>query len=125
MNDNLAGFLEVLGGAEEPIGMFYTDTEPDAGFAPKEGVPVSRELEQRNEIDWSATWKTFSCVMGNIWLARRKNTAAYFEARRYGCVGGSFYLGFHRPQLEFIAHYAFSRRSTRDRPLPDSVFSSR
>jgi len=108
MDDKLSNFLEALGHPEEPMGMFYTDTEPEGGYVPKEGVSVSRELEERGEIDWNAVWKSFSCVMGNIWLARKKNTAAYFEARRYGCIGGSFYLGFHKPQLDFIAHYVSS-----------------
>lgn len=105
MNDSLTGLLEALGLTEEPFGMFYTDAEPEEGFVPKEGQPVSFEKEQRGEIDMPALWSNWSCVMGNIWLARRKKTAAYFEAKRFGCVGGSFYLGFHKPQLETIAHY--------------------
>ena len=32
-------------------------------------------------------------------------TAAYFDRERFGCLGGAFYLGFLKPQLEFIAHY--------------------
>ncbi len=105
MSDSITRLLEALGGADEPFGMFYTDTEPDGGFVPKEGALFSCEMEQRGEIDGAALWKNWSCVMGQIWLARKKKTAAYFEARRFGCVGGSFYLGFHKPQLEMIAHY--------------------
>lgn len=105
MNEMSKAFLEALGYDAEPFGMFYTDREPEDGFAPKPGPPVSAELEQRGAIDWQAVRGAFSCVMGNLWLARKKNTAAYFEAARYGCLGGSFYLGFHRPQLDFVARY--------------------
>ncbi len=28
--------------------------------------------------------------------------------QHYGCLGGSFYLGFHKPQLDFITHYVSS-----------------
>ncbi len=105
MLDSLQVFLEALGLSEEPMGMFYTDVEPEAGYAPKEAPSPSLEKEQRGKIDWDGLWGGFSCVMGQIWLARKKHTAAYFEASRFGCVGGSFYLGFHKPQLDFIAHY--------------------
>ena len=105
MSEQPAAFLEALGYSEEPFGMFYTDTEPESGFVPKEGPEFSYEMEQRKELDFSVLFQNWSCVMGNIWLARKKNSAAYFEARRFGCLGGSFYLGFHKPQLEFITHY--------------------
>ncbi|MCK8601366.1 DUF169 domain-containing protein [Desulfoferrobacter suflitae] len=105
MERNRSDFLEALGHLEEPMGMFYTDVEPAEGFTPKQGAAFSYEMEQRAEVDWRVLWQNFSCVMGNIWLARKKNNAAYFDAQHYGCVGGSFYLGFHKPQLDFIAHY--------------------
>ena len=105
MSDRATAFLKALGYPEEPFGMFYTDTEPESGFVQKEGPAFSSEMEQRGEVDYPALFRDWSCVMGKIWLARKKKSAAYFEARRFGCVGGSFYLGFHRPQLEFIAHY--------------------
>jgi len=105
MSDRSTAFLEALGYAEQPFGMFYTDTEPEKGFVPKEGAAFSFQMEQRGEIDFSALFQNFSFVMGKIWLARKKNSAAYFEATRPGCVGGSFYLGFHRPQLDFISYF--------------------
>ena len=105
MSDRPGAFLEALGYSEEPFGMFYTDTEPESGFVPKEGAAFSSDMEKRGEVDFSALFENWSCVMGHIWLARKKKSAAYFEARRFGCIGGSFYLGFHKPQLEFIAHY--------------------
>ena len=101
MEDSLKEFLSALGYTEEPMGMFYTDIEPESGFAPKEGAVIQQEMDKGVE----AAFQNWSCVMGHVWLARRKQSAAYFEARRYGCIGGSFYLGFHKPQLDLIARY--------------------
>lgn len=103
--DALAGLLDALGLPETPYGMFYTNDEPASGFAPEAGPPLSIEAEQAGTIDWGAVWGSFSCVLGKLWLARRKGEAAWFAADRYGCPGGSFYLGFHQPQLDFIACY--------------------
>jgi len=108
MNNREGDFWETLGYSEEPFGVFYTDTEPESGFVPKEGATFSNDMELRCELDFSALFQNWSCVMGNIWLARRRKSSVYFDARRFGCIGGSFYLGFHRPQLQFIAHYVSS-----------------
>lgn len=105
MSDALTEFLGALGLVEEPFGIFYTDTEPAQGLSPNPGPPLSVELEQAGQVDWGAVFGNFSCVLGKVWQARKKHTAAYFEAGRYGCPGGSFYLGFHKPQLDTIAQY--------------------
>lgn len=105
MSSSLKAFLEALGNLEEPMGMFYTDIEPESGFVPKEGASFSYEMEQAGELNGAALWENWSCVMGNVWIARKKKTAAYFEAKRFGCVGGSFWLGFHKPQLDLIAQF--------------------
>jgi hypothetical protein len=94
-----APFLGALGCDEEPMGMFFTDREPPGGYTPKPGPLPSVEAESRNEIDWKSLWENFSCVIGHIWLARKKKTAAYFDRERFGCVGGAFFLGFMKPQL--------------------------
>lgn len=101
----LAGLLAALGLTEVPYGLFYTDAAPPEGLAPDPGPPLSIELERQGQVDWGAVWGHFSCVMGKLWLARKKGTAAWFDAERYGCPGGSFYLGFHAPQLDFITCY--------------------
>ena len=62
-------------------------------------------MEARGEVDWGALFGNFSCVIGNIWRARKKKTAAYFDKERFGCLGGAFYLGFLKPQLDFITYY--------------------
>ena len=109
MNTNLLKslpkFLETLGLDEEPMGLFYTDEKPVEGFSPKPMDLPTREKEQRNEIDWQAVFSKFSCVIGHIWRARKKKTAAYFSARQFGCPGCAFWLGFMKPQTETIIHY--------------------
>jgi uncharacterized protein (DUF169 family) len=98
-------FLEHLGLNEEPFGVYYDDTIPEKAFGPKPGPPISRELEEQGQIDMQAVFGTFSCVMGNIWLARKKRCAAYISAEAYGCPGGVFYCSMMKPNLRFIEHY--------------------
>ncbi len=98
-------FFERLGLKEEPLGMFYTNQQPEQGFSPKPGNLPTSDMEARGEINWGSIFENFSCVIGNIWRARRKGTAAYFDRERFGCLGGAFYLGFLKPQLEFITYY--------------------
>ena len=102
---NTAGFLEALGLDEEPLGMHYTDRRPEKGFSPKPGNLPSAEDEAQGRVDWGSLFADFSCVIGNIWRARKQKTAAYFSREQFGCLGGAFYLGYLRPQLHFIAHY--------------------
>ena len=106
--DRLPGFLQTLGLAEEPMGSYFADDPPPEGFAPAPGELPTRKREQKNEIDWQQVFASFSCVMGNIWRARRKNTAAYFSAEHFGCPGGAFWLGFMKPQTETIIRYVSS-----------------
>lgn len=101
----LPRFLEILGLDEEPMGIFYTNERPAEGFSPKPLDLPTREKEKNSEIDWQTIFGQFSCVIGNIWRARKKKTAAYFDAQRFGCPGGAFWLGFMKPQTETIIHY--------------------
>ena len=101
-------FLTILGIMEEPMGMFFTDIKPEAGFSPKPMELPTREKEKKNEINWQEVFGQFSCVIGNIWLARKKKTAAYFSSSQFGCPGGAFWLGFNKPQSETIIHYVSS-----------------
>jgi len=80
----LPEFLSVLGLDEEPMGIFYTDEEPDQGFSPKSNDLPTREKEMKNEIDWQMVFGQFSCVIGHIWRARKKAATAYFSAQRCG-----------------------------------------
>ncbi len=98
-------FLEHLGLAEEPFGVYYDDVLPEKAIGPKPGIPISRELEEQGRLDMQEVFQRFSCVMGNIWLARKKHCAAYISSDEYGCVGGVFYCSMMKPNLGFIEHY--------------------
>jgi uncharacterized protein (DUF169 family) len=94
-----------LGLDESPMGLHYTNTSPDNAFSPRETDTPTREKETAGQIDWPAVFGNFSCALGHIWRARRKHSAAAFSARRFGCPGGAFWLGFLKPQAETIIHY--------------------
>jgi uncharacterized protein (DUF169 family) len=99
------GFLSALGLDEEPMGMCYTDKEPEQGVTPVQKILPTAEQEAKGEVNFGAVFTNFSCVIGKIWLARKKKTAAYFDREHYGCLGGAFYLGFLKPQLETVARF--------------------
>lgn len=104
----LPKFIDILGLDEEPMGFYFTDKTPEAGFSPDPLDLPTREKEIKNEINWGAVFGGFSCVIGNIWRARRKKTSAFFSAEQFGCPGGAFWLGFMKPQTETIIHYVSS-----------------
>lgn len=54
MNAALPEFFDALGLSEEPNGFFYTDVEPEDGFAPATGQPLSLELEGQGRL-----WRAF------------------------------------------------------------------
>ena len=56
----LKSFLEILGLDEPPMGLFYTETKPDTGFAPGPGTLPTREREKKNEIDWQQVFSGFA-----------------------------------------------------------------
>ena len=95
----LADFLSALGLDEEPMGVIWTDEEPPNCISPKAQKPVSREAEEKGEIDWASIQENYACVLGIIWRARKKSSAACFDRERFGCLGGVFYLGFMKPYL--------------------------
>ena len=101
----LPGLLDTLGLDEAPMGLFYTDEEPEEGLAPEINELPTREREMNNQIDWQQVFGRFTCAIGLIWRARRKQGTAYFSAQRYGCPGGAFWLGFNKPQAETIINY--------------------
>lgn len=101
----LPRFLEILGYDEEPMGIFYTDARPEEALTPGPLDLPTREKEQKGQIDWQAVFGDFSCVIGHIWRARKKKVPACFDSNHFGCPGGSFFLGFMKPQTETIIHY--------------------
>ncbi len=92
--------LELLGHEEEPFGVHYADVKPEGGFGPKPGEIYSRERELAGEINWEKAFSEFSCLAGNLWLARKKRKAAWISHEECGCMGGGFYCGLYRPYLE-------------------------
>ena len=98
-------FIETLGLTEEPMGMLYTNEEPTDGISPKPGGLPTVEDEVAQRIDWVAINANWMCVIGAIWRARKKKAVAVFDREHFGCLGGAFYLGFLKPQLDTIAYY--------------------
>jgi Uncharacterised ArCR, COG2043. len=92
--------LELLGHDEMPFGVYYSDEKPD-GYGPKPGEIFTRDREASGQINWqNAFGSNFSCVLGNIWLARKKNKAAWLCHEECGCMGGGYYSGIYAPYLE-------------------------
>ena len=96
--------LELLEHEEIPFGVYYSDEKPD-GYGPKPGEILSREREAAGEIDWSKVFANFSCLVKNIWLARKKKKAAWISHEECGCMGGGFYAGVYAPYLEMNVLY--------------------
>jgi uncharacterized protein (DUF169 family) len=101
----IRAFCDILGLTEEPLGLLYTPSEPVGGISPQQAVLPSAEMERAGQVDWEATFANFACVIGVLWRARKLGKPAYFDQARFGCLGGAFYLGFLKPQLDFIVHY--------------------
>ncbi|MBF0527314.1 MAG: DUF169 domain-containing protein [Deltaproteobacteria bacterium] len=87
-HNDIASLLDALGQTEEPMGVYYTDDRPETGFSPIPGTLPTRDQEARGEIDWTSVWKDFSCVLGHVWRARKKQTTAFFSVDQFGCLGG-------------------------------------
>ena len=97
--------VELLGHDEGPFGVHYSDIKPENGFGPKPGEVFSREREQSGQIDWHKAFSNFSCIIGNLWLARKKRKAAWISHEECGCMGGGFYSGVYSPYLEMNVLY--------------------
>ena len=104
-NAKVSEFLEALGMYEEPYGIYYTDGIPPDAIMPKAGTLPSVEDESKGQVDWKALRENFTCVIGVLWRARKKKAVACFDGAHFGCLGGAFYLGYLKPQLESIVHY--------------------
>ncbi len=104
LNAQTQRLLELLGHNEAPFGVYYTDEKPE-GYGPKPGEAISREKEQAGQLDWKKIFSSFSCIMGNIWLARKKHTAAWVSPTECGCMGGGYFSGMYAPYLERNVHF--------------------
>lgn len=101
----LPGLLEALGLSEEPLGVYYPSEAPAHALTPKAAILPNVKMEARGEVDWGEVFGNFACIMGVIWRARRLGKPACFDRDHVGCLGGAFYLGFLKPQLETIVYY--------------------
>ena len=75
---------EVLGLKESPLGIYYTNDQPE-GATPKEGIT--------------------GCMIGLLQNARKKGKAVYFDKSHFGCPGGAYYMGFRdlpMPNIEYF-----------------------
>ena len=104
-NAKVSEFLEALGVSEEPYGIYYTDEAPTDAIMPKAARLPSVDDEAKGQVDWKGLRENFTCVIGVLWRARKKRAAACFDGEHFGCLGGAFYLGYLKPQLESIVHY--------------------
>lgn len=91
--------MKATGLADEPFGVYYADEKPEGAYGPKEGVEVSRELEAQNKIDWAEMRKTFSCLIGNLWLARKKKKPHIFRRRNTAALAAGSIPVFTRNTL--------------------------
>jgi uncharacterized protein (DUF169 family) len=98
-------FLDILGMREQPFGIYYSDTAPEGAISPKPSPLPSIEMEAKGQVDWKSVYENWSCVIGILWRARNKGVAACFDREHFGCLGGAFYLGYLKPQLEAIVYY--------------------
>lgn len=103
--DKAQQFCAAIGMDELPMGMRFTDEEPEGGVAPKPGSMPTREKEQAGQVNWGEVFGNFTCVMGCVWRARKKRVPAYVSAEHFGCPGAAFWMGFTKPQVEAIVHY--------------------
>jgi uncharacterized protein (DUF169 family) len=105
MDSVLWRFLDALGLDEEPLGIVYTRDRPASGLCPTFQTPVTRSAEEQGTVDWAQVGENFSCAVSHVWHARKKATAAYFDAAHVGCYGAAFYFGFTTPHLARSAHF--------------------
>jgi len=78
-------FCEWLALKEQPLGIYYTDRQPEKGFIPKEAAHV--------------------CMIGMLKKARQQGETVYFDAEHTGCFGGAYYMGFRAQAMPKIEYF--------------------
>lgn len=75
-----------------------TATRSLTDSGPRSGEIFTRERESAGEINWgNAFGNNFSCLVGNIWLARKKKKAAWISHEECGCMGRGLLFWHVRP----------------------------
>ncbi len=77
-------FRETLGLQESPLGIYYTNDEPE-GITPKTGIHL--------------------CMIGLLKKARNSGKTVYFDKNHFGCPGGAYYMGFLELPMPNIEHF--------------------
>lgn len=77
-------FREILGLQESPLGIYYTNDEPE-GITPKTGIHL--------------------CMIGFLKKARKSGKTVYFDKNHFGCPGGAYYMGFLKLPMPNIEHF--------------------
>ena len=77
-------FQETLGLKESPLGIYYTNDQPD-GITAKPGIHM--------------------CMIGLLQNARKKGKIVYFDKNHFGCPGGAYYMGFFETPMPNIEYF--------------------
>lgn len=77
-------FKEILGLKESPLGIYYTDDQPE-GITAKTGIHM--------------------CMIGLLQNARKKGETVYFDKDHFGCPGGAYYMGFRESPMPNIEYF--------------------
>jgi len=105
LTEKTTRLLDLLGHEEAPFGVHYSGIKPEEGFGPKPGEIFSRVRESSGQIDWKKAFDSFSCILGNIRLARSKRKAAWISHEECGCMGGGYYAGVYSDYLEMNVRF--------------------
>ena len=77
-------FHETLGLKESPLGIYYTQDQPE-GITAKAGIHL--------------------CMIGLLKKARKSGKTVYFDKNHFGCPGGAYYMGFFESPRPHIEHF--------------------
>lgn len=102
---NLTELIGSLGIEDEPMGLYFSDQAPEKGISPNSQTPISREDETKGQVDWEVLHNNFSCVVSKVRRARIEKKPVFFSAQNFGCMGGSFYLGYTNPNLSVQSYF--------------------
>ncbi len=93
-------------GCEEPLGIFYSETEPESSLTPAPGTK-------------------HACIINYLRMARTEKTGVHFASDVRTCMGGWVYLGYLLPPPERILRFVTTgfqgQEGERYLPSPESM----